>query len=179
MPSSRPIQQNPWGLLGYLQLKNMGHNPVELLDSVQPTLDLWRHYLQNDAETILSANIPITGTGGMFPPAGEAQVPNGECWAVHHFSASQNGVLAAGQSLSFMTMIEYGLSGGGGGVGVGTGQMSRVYVAGEGAHCTSDIPGGYLLLPPTSQLIVWCSTVVLAAGAINANIRAHFTRLPL
>jgi len=179
MPSSGPIQQNPQGLLGYLQLKNQGHNPRELQDTVQPVLELWRHYLLTNQEALLTANIPITGVGGALPSVPDAQVPQGEIWAVHHFSASIAGILDAGQSLSFMTMIEYGISSGGGGIGVGTGQPSRVFVAGEGGHCVSDIPGGYLLLPPDSQLMVWCPTVVLAAGSINANIRARFTRLQL
>lgn len=179
MGASGPIQLLPQGLLGLLQLKNVGHNPRELNDSVQPTLDLWRIYLQADSEALFTANIPITAVGGAFPVVPDAQVPNDEIWAVHHFSASTFGVLAAGQELSFMTMVEYGITAGGGGIGVATGEPSRVFVAGEAGHCVSGIPGGYILMPPASQMIVWTNHLALAAGTINANIRARFTRLKI
>lgn len=172
-----PVQPPPWGLLGLLNLKTQGQNPDTLLGDVRPTLDLLRLYMQGDARTILTANIPLVATGGAGPAVPDAQVPNGEMWAVHYFSITMNGVLGVGQELSIAPMIEYGLTGGGGGIGVAVGQASRVYTNGDGPMVTADIPGGFLLLPPTSQLYVWVSRIT--GGPFNANIRARYTPIKL
>lgn len=175
---NRPIQLNPSGLLGLLQLKNNGRNPAVLSDVVQPGIDLMPHYLLTNGETTLSANVAVAAPGGAGPAVPDSIVPEGECWAVQLFSISMNGVLGVGQELSIMTMIEYGLSGGGGGIGVACGTISRVFANGECPHATADIPGkGYLLIPPTSQLYVWAGKVT--GGPFNVNLRCRFTRLPL
>lgn len=175
---NKPIQLQPSGLLGLLQLKNNGRNPSVLADSVQPVLDLWPHYLLTNGEQTLSANIAVAGPGGAGPAVPDSLVPEGECWAVQLFSISMNGVLGVGQELSIMTMIEYGLTSGGGGIGVGCGDISRVFTNGDIPHATANIPGcGYLLIPPTAQLYVWAGRVT--GGPFNVNIRARFTRLPL
>lgn len=175
---NRPIQLAPSGVLGLLQLKNNGRNPSTLMDSVQPTLDLWPQYLLTNGEQILSANIAVNATGGAGPAVPDCLVPEGECWAVQLFSISMNGVLGVGQELSMLTMVEYGLTSGGGGIGVACGTVSRVFANGECPHATADIPGcGYLLLPPTSQLYVWVGKIT--GGPFNVNIRARYTRLPL
>jgi len=155
----------------------MGLNPDELQGNVQPTLDLMRLYLQNDATQILSANVAIAATGGAGPAVPDCLVPQGFMWCVHHFSVSMNGVLGVGEELSIMPMIEYGLTSGGGGIGVGTANPSRVFTAGDDPHVTSDIPGGFLILPPTAQLYVWCSRIT--GGPYNVNIRARYTPVKL
>lgn len=182
-----PIQVPPEGLLGYLNLKNSGVNPPYLSDTVVPTVEMWRQYLLANQEALITSNIAVNAVGGFgslvnaapSPLTGavalEGMVPPGEVWAVHSFSGSMNGVLAATQELAFMAMIEYGLGSGGGGIGVATGQVTRIFTQNDGPHFVSDIPGGFMLLPPTAQLYVWCSRVV--NGPFNVNLRARITRL--
>jgi len=94
---SRPIQTNPFGLLGALQLKNSGTNPPDLIDSVQPTLDLWRHYIAQ-SRTISSANFNVNAFGFN---ASAVAVPNDEVWMVSELMLTSNGVLAALQSVDW------------------------------------------------------------------------------
>lgn len=56
------IQKIPQGLLGFLQLKTGGRNPSTLVDSVSPTWDLSRLYLEADAQ-FASINSTINAGG--------------------------------------------------------------------------------------------------------------------
>jgi len=175
--SSGPIQVPLPGLLGLLQLKNLGRNPYGMQDSVQPIIDLLPFYAQAQGVEVLTGNVAIAAVGGAGAAVPSGQVGEQEWWMLHAFSASLNGVLGAGQELSFGCMIEYGLSGGGGGIGVALGEQSRVFVDTEGAHAFAHLPLGYYLMPPASQLYVWASRVT--GGPFNVNCRARYTVLPI
>lgn len=174
-----PIQVPLPGLLSLLQLKNDGRNPFGLVDTLQSVAEILRWYAHAQAVQVLTSDVLITGIGGVGAPVPSGQVGNNEWWMLHHFSVSMNGILAAGQELSIATMIEYGITAGGGGIGVATSQMSRVFVQNENPHVCSDIPGGYILMPPASQLYVTTSRVTLPGAGIPVNCRARYTRMPI
>lgn len=96
---SGPIQVIPPGLLGFFQLKNMGRNPSDLVDSVQPSLEMFDWYMQARAEYVGLGN-----TGGV--PNATTQfralapavfVPDGEFWYIVTATLISS-VLVAGDS---------------------------------------------------------------------------------
>ena len=97
-----PIQTIPQGLLGLLQLKELGVNPSELTTQVSPTLDLTIFYLQRLClpELALFGGQP-TATGqntsaqGVFQVAGlNCVVPNNESWYVDWMTVATSLVAA-------------------------------------------------------------------------------------
>jgi len=96
MPSG-PIQTQPGGLLGLLQLKNMGRNPDKLADQLQPVWDLQELYLQSQVENQtpdLSVTAPAAASGGFVAWATPAIVPAGEMWWVWNYSVLATTVAA-------------------------------------------------------------------------------------
>jgi hypothetical protein len=95
----RPIQRIPKGLLGLLQLKQLGILPGELLETVQPTYDLFQQYAQDinvdtyglfpglTPPTTLGATItaPTHGVQAMNVPFA-AIVPAGQLWYITNMS---------------------------------------------------------------------------------------------
>lgn len=87
---SGPIQTIPQGLLGLLQLKELGSNPPVMVDSLSPNIDLTQLYLQRlmQQETGLFGGVPKTGAvvsaghGNVtFSLAGtQVSVPQNEMW---------------------------------------------------------------------------------------------------
>ena len=98
-----PIQVHPAGLLGLLQIKNVGKNPRDLHDMVQPSLDLWKAYLNANAEEGFadSANI-VSGTNGFISL--QTQVPQSQWWYLHYFAVHGLGVVA-GDTVSLAPAI--------------------------------------------------------------------------
>jgi len=84
---SRPIQSIPPGLLSLFQLKNEGKNPSEFVETVQPTIDLLRWYLEPQAEN-LSSGTQQVNTAGVFTTFTPLAVPVGEFWIVTGASMS-------------------------------------------------------------------------------------------
>lgn len=86
MPS-HPIQTQPIGLLGFLQLKNSGQNPSILPDEVQCVLELRDWYFEGDVRIRggLAAAV-ASGTLGLVLTA--TQVPQGEQWAIRGLHAT-------------------------------------------------------------------------------------------
>jgi hypothetical protein len=97
MPAA-PISTIPQGLLGLLQLKEMGVNPAQLVQTVSPNLEMFNFYIQRLAIGEIGlfgagiqsngtinghgqANLVIVGTGGT-----PAQVPSNEMWYVVEFN---------------------------------------------------------------------------------------------
>lgn len=89
-----PINAVPEGLLGFLGIKNGGRNPRNLIDNVQPTFDLWMHYLWSNSIVLQSADLSFAANaargaldlGPTLPvnvanAANQVIVPNNEWWA--------------------------------------------------------------------------------------------------
>lgn len=72
------INRNPFGLLGFLGVKNFGRNPATVSDVLAPTWDLARQYAETNAVIKpLTANINATGHTIFF------QVPQDRVWWIH------------------------------------------------------------------------------------------------
>lgn len=104
-----PIQTIPQGLLGLLQLKELGKNPPVLVDSVAPNLDLFQLYAQRlmNGEMGLfggqmSTGNLVNGNHGFqqfFVSGAACIVPQSEMWWVYEYSADV-ATLAAADTLS-------------------------------------------------------------------------------
>lgn len=90
MPSFRPIQLIPPGLLGLFQLKQEGRGIVELPDVLQGTLELRDWYFQARVESNVDVHGVVIGTNTFdyfreFAP-NAIVVPAREYWYVHNFT---------------------------------------------------------------------------------------------
>lgn len=105
-----PIQQIPQGLLGLLQLKELGSNPPTLVDTVAPNLDLFALYAErgsNAALGLFGVN-PQTATFATATPnvhnflvgGVNAQVPQNEMWYVTNAGITMVGLIAAADSIT-------------------------------------------------------------------------------
>jgi hypothetical protein len=90
---SGPIQTIPTGLLGLLQLKELGRNPSQLQDAVQPTYDLFAQYVQQQMSNefgIFGAQLTtaalVTANHGLQVFTG-AVVPQNRIFYVYQLSA--------------------------------------------------------------------------------------------
>lgn len=105
---SGPIQTIPQGLLGLLQLKELGKNPGVLVDSVAPNIDLFQLYaqrlVQSEGGLFGVAQIATTGLVNgnhgfqnltLVGPSTAAQVPTTEMWYVYQFSLDVQSLAAA------------------------------------------------------------------------------------
>jgi|SRR5687767_3091241 len=93
------LNLQPFGLLSFLGIKNGGEYPQQLISTLQPTLDLWEHYVAANREeyTLACANqtgaigsatniqittISPTPPGEIILVAGQLLVPQTELWYV-------------------------------------------------------------------------------------------------
>lgn len=96
---SGPIQTQPRGLLGLLQLKNQGRNPSDLLDTLTPTFDLER--------LLVGATLEVSQTGLVAAVIGSnvgITVPETEVWFVWGVCVTTD-VLGAGEAISVAPTI--------------------------------------------------------------------------
>jgi len=93
-PLSPPrLNKIPNGLLGFLGIKNGGHNPEELAPQLSAGFELFHWYTQTNREFFRTAiNLTALGQTTFFT------VPAGEWWYVLHASLVTS-VLGAGQTL--------------------------------------------------------------------------------
>jgi hypothetical protein len=82
---SRPIQAFNPGFLGLLGLKNQGQNPPELIDQVQPTIDINQFYQMGLRESIRydALSFDVASIGGHLVVDPELTVPAGQMWWLH------------------------------------------------------------------------------------------------
>jgi len=82
MPNG-PIQTFPRGLLALLNLKNRGQNPTDLAQTLAPTVDLTRLYLEDQVK-VLHVSVPLVdNVVGSFTIGGPGET---EMWWVSEFS---------------------------------------------------------------------------------------------
>lgn len=83
----RPIQPNAAGLLSLLGLKNLGRQPESLLETVQPSMEMFRFFTEGRAEFVGgSFSVPMAGNYNATGfTSTDLQVPEGELWYVHHY----------------------------------------------------------------------------------------------
>lgn len=113
MQTFGPIQTVPRGLLGLLQLKSRGQNPIDISDLVSPIISLFDFWMNGEAQ-----NITNTGAGEGIPtrvmpaattafqgfvdgaPVVDLIVPQDEVWFVTDYTIF-TGVLAATDIVNF------------------------------------------------------------------------------
>lgn len=103
MTDFSPIQVWPRGLLGFLQLKNLGQNPAVMDDRLSMGLDLSQWYLETNADDLQRYTAAFaTGSNGYasFTTPGPLQVPAGEWWLVNNYTIRAN-TLLAGETVRF------------------------------------------------------------------------------
>lgn len=98
---TRPIQALAPGFLGLLGLKQ-GANPADLVDAVQPCIDIFPFYAMGGRQTIQFASVATQNLGATgrfsFP---ELTVPANQTWWVHGLTISV--AVPAGMSCTFVT----------------------------------------------------------------------------
>lgn len=106
---SGPIQTNPRGLLGLMQLKNMGQSPRDFLDSVQSGVEIDRYYQRNQAALRpgIASTALVTGSWSLARfTTNPLKVPQDEVWWVEHFTLNV-AVAAADEIVRLQPVIFY------------------------------------------------------------------------
>lgn len=178
MPSS-PIQQLPTGLLGLLQLKNLGKNPSVLLDDVRPIVDMLPLWLMTSASQDPNGHSSVLNTGG-----GSARgfatnpllVPQDETWFVHRYHVGASFDLAAADVLKNLCPVAIWNS---------AGPLLWNSLVRVGLDCASDLASsaqpvvgcGGFWLPPGSEL-GFTFAHATTATSITVFGNAFVTRMP-
>jgi hypothetical protein len=165
-----PIQLIPPGLLGLLQLKNIGKNPSQLLDEVRPIMDILPMWYEAVAEELSGfSRTPVTGNNGFASWTVPQIVPQGEIWWVMQYTVvtSEMGVGDSGQF----------------GVGWQLPSVNHTYAVGDISAINSGVGrciahGEQFFLPPGGELL-WFTNDVVNATAFTLNGFARIARLPI
>lgn len=165
-----PIQIIPPGLLGYLQVKNVGQNPNTLDSNIQPTLELL-HWLLRARQVSVDPNTYargfLTANRGFLSWTVPLIAAQDEWWYIAHYNIASV-VVGAGDSIVYKPAWRSGQGG--------------VYEIGDGYETLAVgqrglIGGDGLWLPPGGELGVWvkdCTSV----GGIQLNSQLDYTPLP-
>lgn len=169
MPGSRPIQSQPQGLLGFLQLKNLGQNPSELPDVLQPVLELRDWYLQTNSEIVSGTDAAIAAVG----VSNNLIVPQGEYWFVHDVGLLIQ--LAAGATWRGAICYRNGPAGL---LGINF-QLAETINWAQATDGTNVLQGMTrdrpLIIPPDGRIGI--QTSALSAPTVTGNVFARITRL--
>jgi len=176
MPDSKPIQTLPCGLLGFLQLKNLGQNPSILPDTIQSTLDLREWLLETNAENPLTPSSVIVTSGVvglvLFTTL-PLIVPDREWWFVENYTLTM-GVVPAGDEIAAAPAMRTSVAG----------APQQLILAPEFEVEVSTVnqsgcaSARDFWLGPNMELGAWVNRVV-AAGNLTIAARVRFTRLPI
>lgn len=180
---SGPIQTIPQGLLGLLQLKELGKNPGVLVDSVAPNLDLFQLYAQRNmvsegslfGSSIASAAL-VNGNHGfqtLTSSVTTCQVPNNEMWYVYEWSLD----VQAQNAADFIAAAPAVLA---------LNQTRAILVAPIYADVISARVRGWISSPLTNAFFAGPSTVfgfyvtdILAGTTITVTATMRAARLPI
>lgn len=167
MDPLRPIQTQPRGLLGLLQLKSLGRQPDTLLAEVRPTvdmLDLWLQGVSTSLPDVYTRAAVTTGAGAIvaFTTPGVLGPPPGETWWVENFlldifipAAAADSIRAVAPIIIWNTVgtLQYGYLG-----------ESKTVNSVAGVNTRDQMGAGGFWLPPGAQLGVAYGQVVSAGG---------------
>lgn len=170
---SGPIQTNPVGLLGFFQLKNMGKNPSEFMESLQPALEMRDWYLQTNSEIRSGVDAAIAAAG----TARYLEVPAGKMWAVHDVAISAN--LAAAATIRLQPTYAMGPTGSALSFHFPLNEKVNWDQATDGTTLVirADLAGRLLLIPPGGCLGI--RTFALSAATTAGNVVARITEFVL
>lgn len=170
----RPIQVDPAGLLGLLQLKTGGANPSELLGAVRPTVEMLDFWLRQQSRTrIVNSGRTFdiaTDTVGFYDwTPNDIVVPETEAWWVEAYSLWAPVIGAgAGIVLNPTYMIP----------SVGTQRYFPLHSNSSNFATGVGIAMGVrdFWLPPGAHLGVYLGGL---AGIVDVNADIRYARLPL
>lgn len=168
--ASRPIQVQPFGLLGFLQVKNLGQNPQVMPDSISPVMEMREWYWETNSEVQTFSSITAVPSSQAVGQLVLMTVPDKEYWAI--LDTSFNVVTAAGQAISYQ-VIAY-LSGN---VPIPLTELVTV-----GASITAPplpIPcrDRVFIAPPGCRFGLRISAITTAAAAMPGTLWIRFARL--
>jgi len=175
---SGPIQVIPPGLLGLLQLKNLGRLPDVLMGSVQPITEMMPWYLRANREVwpLNSGNTiaPGTYTGYVLMSPNELLVPQDEWWYVHSLSIGF-AAGAGGSAIGIRLAAQWNQVGTLKYQALGSERMVSPLTAADGELLLAAYD---FWAPPGSSLGFYVHTVSVAA--LQATVRGmDFTRCPI
>lgn len=173
---ARPIQVLPRGLLGFLQLKNMGQNPSEFPDLLQPVLEMREWYYETNAITQVASGLALVPAATTVGNLILLVVPNGQAWAV--LDADCILVTGAGQVIDYRIMFLDGPAPGGNASGL-SGYV-RQSGAGE-ANIANSMPRSYRIpiLGPGYQVGIQIQEITAAAADFAGAFVLRTAVLPL
>lgn len=135
---SGPIQLQPRGLLAFLQLKNQGRNPANLVDSIQPTFDILDWYQQANDRYVFAQGqeVGLSTTGSVQMDTAFDQ----DVWLLEYTVRAQP-TPGAGE---FRALCAY-QPGNNSGVEIALGDSPSVFNAGEVFVARAELPRPLLL----------------------------------
>lgn len=172
-----PIQLIPKGLLGFLQLKNMGRLPNELVESYQPVIEMRDWMFSSYAETLVEQSELVAGgfNGNQLCTTPGGQVPADEFWFVRHCTllATQ---LGATENISMAPAVQFNPNTGGA-VVVGPATMLAApppvgTAAGRNYAATAE----NFWMPPGAILAMAIGEAI-SGGNLTVSVRCWGTRL--
>lgn len=105
---SGPIQIIPPGLMGFLQLKNAGRNPTDLVESISPTFDMLRWYMEaRFTSQTLPGTVTTVQSGTFQTSIVPTVVPAEEQWYVID-ACIRGGLIVAGDQLDVSVAYRVG-----------------------------------------------------------------------
>jgi len=173
---SGPVQVIPPGLLGMLQLKNVGQLPDLLQGNIQPTLELRDWMLHANEEYQLASLNQALGTydSTMFSMNTPVIIPQGQWWYVHNITAylvlGNTDTLNGGFSIGvepLPNVLQMALA---------DKAYSAFTAAGATTLSLSASPGDFF--PPGTEFGIGVGRMVLAAARVHF-LTLRFTRLPI
>jgi len=178
---SKPIQTVPYSLLGGLALKQMGQNPPELIDKVQPSIDLWRQYM--DAGRLWTVSYVTIPTGDAAPTrlititTGDSNI----AWWIHggRIQLASNAGATGGDSIILSpyhgdnTNFDWYRK-----IGESCGNLS-VPASTTTIQYSSAIEGGFLLKPTESIFLVNDVNQGVAAAEWGGGLCLAYTAIPV
>lgn len=155
------INRNPFGVLGFLGIKNFGRNPATFSDQLAPTWDLARQYAETNSTILrVDANINATGYTIYF------QVPQDRVWWIHNVGWNLPNPVPVGEEIE-LAIWQSGTASTG---AIPLGLPARVVAGYFGCNGARDF-----ILSPGEQIGVFC-TRLIGAG-MDLTMTARYTEM--
>ena len=176
--NSGPIQTTPRGLLGLLQLKNLGRNPDLLIGNVQPTVEMTPWWLSAiaDVDPVIHTAAFATQSHLVNGPVVNLGPKGGESWYVHEYTLEVlTGVGATEEAINCAPVMFL--------TGTGVIRWQGLTEDSISVTSTATAEGGGIItarnfwVPPGAGLGFYCGRIT-SAGVVTFNMQAFKTVLP-
>lgn len=159
--------------MGWMNLKNTGRNPEQLVDSISPVFDLLDWYLQTNMQQIdMPSTAVAVGFTGFSSYSGSAYVvPQNEAWWVESYRVQCT--LVAGESVEYT--VAWATDNGITKVNLPKNAVKQQLLAGAGLGLS--YAHGFFL-PPNANMGYFVSASA-GAGPLEFLGQARIARLPL